>query len=97
MLVFIVRVTSSSVGIDDPVSLLTTLCRISLDNLIQFSSFTYVTPTILRLFFLEKRSSSFSLFVCDWIVDSSIVNLSCMEEQVCCKVCFQLEIYEIIS
>ena len=58
-----------------PISLLTTLCRISLDNLIQFSSFTYGTPTFLRLFLLEKHSSSFNLFVCDWIVDSNIANL----------------------
>ena len=33
-----------------PISLLTTLCRISLENLIQFSSFTYETPTILIFF-----------------------------------------------
>ena len=35
-----------------PISLLTTLCRISLGNLIQFSSFTY--GTIPRLFFSWK-------------------------------------------
>ena len=83
-------------GIDDtnififliflPISLLTTLCRISLDILIQPTSLTYGTPTILRLFFVEKRFSSFNLLVCEWIVDSNIVNFSCMEEQVCCNV-----------
>ena len=53
-----------------------------------YSSFTYGTPTILRLFFLEQRYSSYNLFVCDWIVDSNIVNLSCMGEQVCRRVSF---------
>ena len=59
-----------------PISLLTTLCRIFLAILIQSSSFTHGTPTIIRLSFLGKLCSSFNLLVCDWIVDSSIVNFS---------------------
>ena len=65
-----------------PISSLTTFCNISLDILIQSSSFTYGTPTILRLFFLKKRHSSFNLLVYEWIVDSSIVNVSCREEHI---------------
>ena len=44
------------------------------------------TPTILGLFFLDKHSTSFHLLDCEWIVDSTNVNLSCREEQVCCTV-----------
>ena len=49
----------------------------------QSSSFTYGAPTILRLFFQEKRCGSFNLLVCELFDDSNIVNFSCREEQVC--------------